>query len=725
MTVSTEISSNEYTGNGVTTDFDYKFRIFKANQLSVITSDADGDNVVTLRLGTDYTVTGANKSAGGKVILTKPLANGHKISIARDIPITQETSFRNQSKFLAETHEDAFDYLTMILQRIWGSLGSLYLKRPSILANWFDAKGYRIANLGKPKRDSDAVDLGTLKDEIEGVNSTILKKEKRTLRVDDMDIAVLPKSSERAGNVLTFDEEGNPIVVVPASGSAVDVLNQLAKDDSQVVIAGEKASDIAESSKVPPLLSQFPHVKKYINDNDKLRGILSGKVCSFEGEPLSITEQIVISGNKHIDINTTTELSITSKIDTPIVFTDKIEMGGNGRLIVNVNNNDREDGKGSALLFLKDLPDLHNVDVFNTNGASILIGRENFDTNTHTGTGSGYIFNHRAFNCGKGIHSYVKDLKGSIIIENCTTDELCGSKGNTYYLSGHDVAKAIGGHFKGVGTSSPNINKGASGFVVGGLYETYRGPTLGENIEFGSITGGGVSKGCGFSAISTDIRRNDGTYPISDLLVDGWQAIGCNRTMYVQAQNVKFGNIHTIGSTSIDSIFRINGASPGAAKQIGVITVFSSVSSPKIFTAANGSKMIIQRDLIFHDFPLSSDTLISASDGNSVINKNDIIHAKSDLLVPNLLDTAAIDLSEISSVLTIRLPASTYSNTSNIEMSFYVHGGNGSKRARFQVAKSMGTINNSTNYIDVVPAAGEVKLVKVISITNGNYLLSN
>lgn len=227
MTVSTEISSNEYTGNGVTTDFDYKFRIFKESDLSVITSDADGDNVVTLRLGTDYTVIGANKSAGGKVILTKPLANGHKISIARDIPITQETSFRNQSKFFAETHEDAFDYLTMIVQRIWGSLGSLYLKRPNILANWFDAKGYRIANLGKPKRDSDAVDLGTLNDEISGVNGTILKREKRFLRVDDMDIAALPKASGRAGNVLTFDKDGKPIVVAPASGSAVDVLNKL------------------------------------------------------------------------------------------------------------------------------------------------------------------------------------------------------------------------------------------------------------------------------------------------------------------------------------------------------------------------------------------------------------------------------------------------------------------------------------------------------------------
>ncbi|EMB3084224.1 tail fiber domain-containing protein [Providencia rettgeri] len=221
MTVSTEISSNEYTGNGVTTDFDYKFRIFKANQLSVITSDADGDNVVTLRLGTDYTVTGANKSAGGKVILTKPLANGHKISIARDIPITQETSFRNQSKFFAETHEDAFDYLTMIIQRIWGSLGSLYLKRPNILANWFDAKGYRIANLGKPKRDSDAVDLGTLKDEISGVNSTILKREKSLLRVDDMDVLAFPKAQERRNKQIGFNGSGLPELLDPVDTGAL------------------------------------------------------------------------------------------------------------------------------------------------------------------------------------------------------------------------------------------------------------------------------------------------------------------------------------------------------------------------------------------------------------------------------------------------------------------------------------------------------------------------
>lgn len=283
MTVSTEISSNEYTGNGVTTDFDYKFRIFKANQLSVITSDADGDNVVTLRLGTDYTVTGANKSAGGKVILTRPLADKHKISIARDIPITQETSFRNQSKFFAETHENAFDYLTMILQRIWGSLGSLYLKRPNILANWFDAKGYRIANLGKPKRDSDAVDLGTLNDEISDVNSTILKREKRLLRVDDMDIATLPKASDRAGNVLTFDKDGKPIVVAPASGSAVDVLNQLAISDGELIGAGSNKT-LKDRLEILPAMSTAVYIDKFMNATASFSHALQAAIDSIDAD---------------------------------------------------------------------------------------------------------------------------------------------------------------------------------------------------------------------------------------------------------------------------------------------------------------------------------------------------------------------------------------------------------------------------------------------------------
>ncbi|MEY0240151.1 hypothetical protein AB7W17_03180 [Providencia rettgeri] len=319
MTVSTEISSNEYTGNGVTTDFDYKFRIFKANQLSVITSDADGDNVVTLRLGTDYTVTDANKSAGGKVILTRPLANGLKISITRDIPITQETSFRNQSKFFAETHENAFDYLTMLMQRLWGRLG-LFLSRPSTLASWFDAKGYRIANIGKPKSDSDVVDLGTLKDEISGVNSTILKREKRLLRVDDMDIVALPKASDRAGNVLTFDKDGKPIVIAPATGSAIDVLNILASDKGLSYIGdrtGKTAQEVIDELRVKSIV-RFVNPPKVNLDSSlvSVASIESSELIFGKNNTLNEYVELIVNANKTDDIDVYIHGELASQINT-------------------------------------------------------------------------------------------------------------------------------------------------------------------------------------------------------------------------------------------------------------------------------------------------------------------------------------------------------------------------------------------------------------------------
>ena len=36
------------------------------------------------------------------------------------LPVVQETDLRNQGKFFAEVHEDAFDYLTMLIQKSIG-----------------------------------------------------------------------------------------------------------------------------------------------------------------------------------------------------------------------------------------------------------------------------------------------------------------------------------------------------------------------------------------------------------------------------------------------------------------------------------------------------------------------------------------------------------------------------------------------------------------------------
>lgn len=159
MTVSTEVDHNEYVGNGVTTTFPYTFRIFQKSDLVVQVVDID-ENISTLLLDTDYSVIGAGSYSGGSVILAVPLSNGWKISISRELPVTQETDLRNQGKFFAEVHEDAFDKLTMLLQQVRSWL-NLALRKPSIVANYYDALNNRIRNLRDPSLDMDAVNKRT------------------------------------------------------------------------------------------------------------------------------------------------------------------------------------------------------------------------------------------------------------------------------------------------------------------------------------------------------------------------------------------------------------------------------------------------------------------------------------------------------------------------------------------------------------------------------------
>lgn len=155
MTVSTQVSRNEYTGNGATTQYDFTFRILDKSHLLVQTLDTS-ESIVTLTLGTDYTVTGVNRYNGGKVVLTSALPAGYKISIERSTPVTQEASIRNQGGFFPEIHEDAFDKLTMLVQQVYGWWSGLALKKPSWLANYYDAMNNRIRNLRDPALAQDA-----------------------------------------------------------------------------------------------------------------------------------------------------------------------------------------------------------------------------------------------------------------------------------------------------------------------------------------------------------------------------------------------------------------------------------------------------------------------------------------------------------------------------------------------------------------------------------------
>ncbi|HAO7504646.1 TPA: phage tail protein [Escherichia coli] len=165
MTVSTEVDHNEYTGNGVTTSFPYTFRIFKKSDLVVQVSDLNG-NVTKLVLDAGYTVTGAGTYSGGAVVLPSPLAAGWRITIERVLDVVQETDLRNQGKFFPEVHEDAFDYLTMLIQRCFGWFRRALMK-PSLLAKYYDAKQNRISNLADPSLEQDAVNNRSMRNYVD------------------------------------------------------------------------------------------------------------------------------------------------------------------------------------------------------------------------------------------------------------------------------------------------------------------------------------------------------------------------------------------------------------------------------------------------------------------------------------------------------------------------------------------------------------------------------
>ncbi|EMV9400251.1 hypothetical protein AADU91_000658 [Klebsiella michiganensis] len=233
MTVSTEVDHNDYTGNGVTTQYDFTFRVLDKSHLLVQILDAS-ENITTLVLGSDYTVTGVNRYTGGKVVLTSALPAGYKISIERSTPVTQEASIRNQGGFFPEIHEDAFDKLTMLVQQAYGWWSGLSLRKPSWLANYYDALNNRIRNLRDPSQAQDAATKNYVDESIVGSNGHADDLFKRTLRVPENEVP----------QYFSVPVRSNMLVGCNDAGRFVPIAGQTDTADLAIKLSGSSGADL-------------------------------------------------------------------------------------------------------------------------------------------------------------------------------------------------------------------------------------------------------------------------------------------------------------------------------------------------------------------------------------------------------------------------------------------------------------------------------------------------
>lgn len=123
MTIASTITSKQYTGNGVTTQFAFPNKIFAAADLVVTIIDNLGNqypftNFANVTLGLTYTVQGVDVDTGAIIVLSGPLTNNWTIDIRSLTPDLQSTSIKNQGSFFPELHEEAFDRLTRMIQDV-------------------------------------------------------------------------------------------------------------------------------------------------------------------------------------------------------------------------------------------------------------------------------------------------------------------------------------------------------------------------------------------------------------------------------------------------------------------------------------------------------------------------------------------------------------------------------------------------------------------------------
>ena len=116
MTVASQVNKVTYLGNGTVRTWPFSFKVLSPEHLKIFVTDADGNEA---QLTSGYAVDMETCSVSYPAdIELPPLASGEKITLRRELPLTQETDLENQGEMNAEELEAAYDRRTMICQQL-------------------------------------------------------------------------------------------------------------------------------------------------------------------------------------------------------------------------------------------------------------------------------------------------------------------------------------------------------------------------------------------------------------------------------------------------------------------------------------------------------------------------------------------------------------------------------------------------------------------------------
>lgn len=189
MTISsTTRIAGPYLGTGLQSAFSFSFKVFQASDVLVTLTDTSG-NITTQTLTSQYSVTlnaNQNTTPGGTVTMVTPPPSGYSLAIGSQVAALQPADLTNAGNFYPQVVNDALDRLTILLQQF--SAG-------------------------------------------------------RSISVPEITgLPLLPSAALRANLLLSFNSNGDPIAVAPASGSSAALALLLAS-----ALAGQGASQVGSN----------------------------------------------------------------------------------------------------------------------------------------------------------------------------------------------------------------------------------------------------------------------------------------------------------------------------------------------------------------------------------------------------------------------------------------------------------------------------------------------